>query len=141
MQSNQNSNALTQPLAEEHKTGMPIMADNPLWFHQLQDLLRQSFLIFNVYSRQPEDMQIVTQAFGMVLKKHSIERITESFQIWMEKSSAMPTPADILANLPPNKRKAVKATPDLIRAFPSRYKAADDTVFLFDDEPEYYLYD
>lgn len=63
---------------------------------QLLALLTQSFEIFNVYGKEPEAVKSILGGFSVILAPYEIGHITAAFTRWMQISSTMPTPSDIL---------------------------------------------
>lgn len=64
---------------------------------QLRHLLNQSFQIFNLYGKEPEQLTAIFQGFSMILKDETEGDITTAFLQWMREKSVMPTPAEIYA--------------------------------------------
>ena len=64
----------------------------------MRHLIQQSYDIFNIYGRDPENLSNVLKAFDMVLKDIPMRYVAEGFEIWLRVSSKFPTPADIHAH-------------------------------------------
>jgi hypothetical protein len=54
------------------------------------------FVIQKVYGRQPENVELINQAFHSVLGKFPANSVIRAFELWLERSQEFPTPADIV---------------------------------------------
>lgn len=83
----------TQPLTKSTATSTRDMAREKAKL--LNDLIKQSFNVFNVFGVQPEAITDKVKAFMLVLDTATLTEISNAFEIWMRTRSLMPTPADI----------------------------------------------
>lgn len=88
---------------------------------QLWDLIKQSFAVFNLYGKSPEDLESIGLAFWMTLEDCTEGEITAAFKSWMRASSVMPTPRDIRAQIEDDRRLSVQYSESGGRAVPSQY--------------------
>lgn len=49
-----------------------------------------------MYGRQPENIEIINQIFHTILGNYPADKVTKSFEKWMERSQEFPTPSDIV---------------------------------------------
>jgi hypothetical protein len=61
----------------------------------LEDLLSQSFDIFNTYGKDPEALKSIYHGFETVLAGYSERQILSAFREWLDEHDTMPTPAAI----------------------------------------------
>ena len=83
--------------------------------NQLAVILRQSYNVFNLYGKTPEQMTDVIMAFDMVLEPFSGQEVIGAFSWWLANKSSMPTPADIRKYIVDEKNKERASFNDKIR--------------------------
>jgi hypothetical protein len=94
------------------------------WTEQLRYLIQQSFEIFNVYGKEPEQAKSIFQGFVMTLEGVDMADIRSAFKDWMKQSSAMPTPSDIRKLALENARDRTHAQTAKVLALPAKQPAA-----------------
>ncbi len=85
---NQNCNAQLKP---QHGEQLPRTKPE-----QIAKILMDCFLCLNTYGKEPEYLEAAVRVFSKVLEKYSATTVESAFIKWMEKSSVIPTPADIV---------------------------------------------
>jgi len=83
--------------------------------NQLAVILRQSYNVFNLYGKTPDQMTDVIMAFDMVLEPFTSHEVVGAFRWWLSNKSSMPTPADIRKYIVDEKNKDRAAFSDRIR--------------------------
>lgn len=63
--------------------------------NQLQELLKQSYDIFEVYGKEPEALGNMLRAFVDALSDIELKYIMDAFKVWLREQRKMPVPADI----------------------------------------------
>jgi hypothetical protein len=61
----------------------------------------------NIYGKSPEQLEAIIMLMQMTLKRFPYEIIKSAFEIYLEKGSVMPTPADIIKTIEPPQKEQV----------------------------------
>lgn len=75
---------------------MPVLYESKDAQDRLDGMIAGCFVIQKVYGRQPENVEVINQAFHSVLGKYPANSVIRAFELWLERSQEFPTPADIV---------------------------------------------
>lgn len=71
---------------------------------QLAEYIAQCFDVLNNFGKTPEQLENITGMFLVILGDYRFSVIKSAFQLYMKRSSVMPTPADIINIINPPKQ-------------------------------------
>jgi len=60
-----------------------------------------------LYGKSPEDAPTITKLFQTILAEQPAEKVTKALEIWLQRSTEFPTPADIIALIKNNGKPPV----------------------------------
>ena len=74
---------------------------------KLEELLGGCFALQKLYGKSPEDAPTITKLFQTILAEQPAEKVTKALEIWLQRSTEFPTPADIIALIKNNGKPPV----------------------------------
>lgn len=72
---------------------------------KLTRLVTACYEAMNVYGKSPEQLEAIIMLMQMTLRKFSYDDVRKAFEVYLNQSAVMPTPADIVKIIEPSKEK------------------------------------